>query len=249
MLLLALSAAAWGADTQVETVSARPGVTMRFLFLPQAHPLASVILLAGGSGNVGIGDDGSLAHDGNFLVRTREAWRAEGFQVAVVDVPSDQPAGMSDSFRQSAEHAADLAAVAAFLRQQAPAPVWLVGTSRGTISAAAAGIRLGDGVDGVVLTSSIVRGAGALSALPLDRLAKPVLLVHHRQDECKVTPFGGVRGLLDGLSHSPVKALIAEEGGQAEGDPCQPWGHHGYNGIEDRVVSDVAAWIKAPKPD
>ncbi|MDB5359168.1 MAG: hypothetical protein JWO51_465 [Rhodospirillales bacterium] len=57
-----------------------------------------------------------------------------GFLVAVIDVPSDQTAGMS-GFRLSPDHAADIAAVVGWLHAAAPAGVWLVGTSCDAISA------------------------------------------------------------------------------------------------------------------
>jgi len=33
--------------------------------------------------------------------------------------------------------------------------------------------------------------------------------------------------------------------GRDTGDACEAWSHHGFNGLEDRVVADVAAWIGA----
>lgn len=247
LILATANAVVCAASVEVQTVSPRPNASVRFLFLPQEHSVGSVIMLPGGTGYIGILDDGNIPEPGNFLVRTREMWRAQGFQVAIVDAPSDEP-GMSDGFRRSAEHSIDLAAVAAFLKQRAPVPVWLVGTSRGTISAAAAAIHLGESIDGVVLTSSMVRG-DSLLGLELERLSKPVLVVHHRDDVCKETPFSGVRRLLDRLTHAQVKALIAEEGGISQGNPCGAFAHHGYNGIESKVVKDIADWIQAPKSD
>jgi predicted alpha/beta-hydrolase family hydrolase len=250
-LLLCLPLAARAADgdavkTDVATVSARAGVVQRFLLLTPPGPVtARVILFAGGDGHIGIGEDGQLARGGNFLVRTRAAWARQGFLVAVVDTPSDRD-GM-DAFRDSDEHAADIAAVAEFMRQRSPAPLWLVGTSRGTTSAAAVGIRLADRVAGLVLTSSIMQGRGRVGALDLARFAHPVLLIHHRADSCRVTPPSGVDALLRGFSAAPVRAGLLEEGGVSRGDACEAFAYHGYNGIEERVVQDAADWIRAPR--
>jgi alpha-beta hydrolase superfamily lysophospholipase len=49
-------------------------------------------------------------------------------------------------------------ALIAALREDAPVPVWLVGTSMGTVSAANAAARLmTGGPDGLVLTSTVTR--------------------------------------------------------------------------------------------
>ncbi|WP_036666484.1 alpha/beta hydrolase [Paludibacterium yongneupense] len=245
-LLLLLAGSARAAPVSgVVTLPTRPGVTQRFLLLTPSQPaVASVVLFAGGDGHIGIGDDGRLERGGNFLVRTREAWAQQGFLVAVPDTPSDQD-GIA-TFRESAEHATDIAAVVDFLRQRADVPVWLVGTSRGTTSAAAAGIRLQSRIAGVVLTSTVARGRGNVAGLELGRLARPVLLMYHRDDSCKATPPAGAEEIVRALSAAPVKARIAEEGGISRGEPCEAFAYHGYNGIEERVVRDAADWIKAP---
>ena len=81
---------------------------------------------------------------------------ASGIVAAVMDAPSDQPSGMDDDFRLGSAHAEDIGKVVADLKKRFPGlPVFLVGTSRGTISAASAGQRLGTAVDGVVLTATL----------------------------------------------------------------------------------------------
>ena len=47
---------------------------------------------------------------------------------------------MNGMFRMSGQHAGDISAVAAHLKKQADLPVWLVGTSMGTFSAAGGAI-------------------------------------------------------------------------------------------------------------
>ncbi|WP_199103708.1 alpha/beta hydrolase [Aquitalea sp. ASV11] len=246
-LLLALCCGSALADEQMLTLTTRPGVTQRMLLLePEGKPQASLILFTGGEGVLRLGDDGQLhAGAGNFLVRTRQQWAAQGFQVAVVDAPSDHPDNLNrGDFRSSAEHAQDIAVVIDTLRQRAAVPVWLVGTSRGTTSAAAVAIRLQDKVDGVVLTSTINRDRGSVADLALPQLTQPVLVVQHLHDQCKVTLYQNVQPVLDGLQSSRSKELLLVDGGVDKGDPCQPWAAHGYNGIEAEVVDKVARWIR-----
>lgn len=246
-LLLALCCGRALADEQVLTLTTRPGVTQRLLLLePAGKPVASLILFTGGDGVLKLGDDGQLhAGAGNFLVRTRQRWAEQGFQVAVVDAPSDHPDNLNRAdFRSSAEHAQDIAQVIDSLRQRAAVPVWLVGTSRGTTSAASVAIRLQGKVDGVVLTSTINRERGSVVDLALPQLTQPVLVVQHQHDQCKVTLYQNVQPVMEGLQSARSKELLLVDGGLDKGDPCQPWAAHGYNGIEADVVQKVSHWIR-----
>ena len=131
----------------------RPGVTQRLLVLSPPEPKAAVILIAGGHGGLQIFSNGSFEWgDSNFLIRTRQLFVDQGLTVAILDAPSDrQSPPFLSGFRQTAEHTEDIKAVIAWLREQAKVPVWLVGTSRGTQSAAYVAIALADsdGPDGL----------------------------------------------------------------------------------------------------
>ena len=244
-----LSAGAESAPRAVD-VSTRPGVTQRFLLLTPDDPKAAVVLFAGGQGGLQIAPDGALGWGkGNFLVRSRDLFLAKGLLVAVVDAPSDrQSAPYLAGFRQTREHASDVKAVIAWLRRQAAVPVWLVGTSRGTQSAAYVATELSPaagGPDGIVLTSSILRDdrGPAVPEMPMDRVAIPVLVVHHRQDGCKLCAFADVPRLMTRLTAAPRRELLAVDGGRNEGDPCDAFAHHGFNGLEREVVAKIADWI------
>jgi hypothetical protein len=57
--------------------------------------------------------------------------------VSTIDAPSDRQSNpYLGGFRQRPEHVEDVKAVFAWIKRQANIPVWLVGTSRGTQSAA-----------------------------------------------------------------------------------------------------------------
>jgi pimeloyl-ACP methyl ester carboxylesterase len=237
---------------RVVDVPTRPGVTERVLYLAPAAPKAAAILFAGGNGYVGIGDDGTLTNRGNFLVRTRAAFAERGIAVAVIDPPSDRarPPYLG-GFRQSAQHVNDVRALIAWLRAEARAPVWLIGTSRGTQSAAYVATQLpsaaAGGADGVVLTSTILAGSNAqdrpVPEMDLGRIAVPVLIVHHHDDGCALCPFADVPKLARALRVSPRTETIVVDGGTSTGDPCEAFAHHGFNGIEPRVVGTIADWI------
>jgi len=250
LVLLAVATPGQAFEAGVKTLESRPGVTESFLLVqPETVPVASVILFAGGDGVIGLARAGNPNWGRtNFLVRSRSLFAQEGFLVAVPDVPSDHAAGYG-RFRVAREHAQDVAAVIAELRRQAPVPVWLIGTSRGTVSAANAAARLKDGgPDGLVLTSSVTRPSRKITDsvhdVDLGEIRVPTLVVHHRQDGCVVTRFDEAQLLPRRLKRAPHAEFMAFDGGRSAGDPCEADSYHGFAGIERDVVQAIAAWIK-----
>ncbi len=140
---------------RVVDIPTRPGATQRMILLSPPDAKATVVLIPGGHGGLQLSPDGSMKWGaGNFLVRTRQLFADQGLIVAVIDAPSDrQTPPFLGGFRQRAEHAADLKAVIAWLRENAKLPVWIVGTSRGTQSTAYVATELegSEGPDGIVL--------------------------------------------------------------------------------------------------
>jgi pimeloyl-ACP methyl ester carboxylesterase len=253
---LAASVAAAEPRQRVVALETRPGVHISF-YLNQSDvpPAAAVILLSGGEGLLKMQEDqpANPRRGGNFLVRSRGILADRGLLVATVNAPSDLPAGMSSEFRLSADHATDLGRVADWLRQQAGLPVWLAGTSMGTLSAAGAGIRLGSRIDGVVLASTITRTnprwtipyRGVLG-LDLETLTVPLLVVGHRSDSCWVTPADDIPDLMEKATASPRKeARVVSGGSPLESAVCEARSPHGFVGLEDEVVAIIAGFILA----
>ncbi len=229
------------------------GETQRILFIGVDAPKANLVLFAGGTGRIFIRKNDTIKREGNLLVRTRGAFAERGFNVAVFDAPSDRRAkkGMF-GFRQTPEHAEDIKAVMDFMKSKADVPVWLVGTSRGSISAVNGAVRLGGlegGPDGIVLISSVTRRSkkGRITVYQADAedISVPTLIVHNRDDGCMVTPFSGAEDLLENISKAPVKELIAFEGGDdGGGNPCKSQTYHGFLGLDAALVEAVTGWIE-----
>lgn len=235
--------------TQVVDIPTRPGVTNRVLLVAPDRPRAAALLYAGGHGGLQIASDGSMRWgEGNFVVRTRLMFAEQGLAVAVVDAPSDrQQAPYLNRFRQTPEHAQDATAIVAELRKRYAVPVWLIGTSRGTQSVAAIALALAQqpgAPDGLVLTASILTDPGGrpLPAMPLQELRLPVLVVHHEQDGCARCRYADLPLLTDKLQ-APRRQVLSFTGGTSLGDPCEARAYHGFNGLEDQVVTAIARWI------
>ena len=249
--LLAFSSQLWAQEQRVVDIPTRPGVTQRVVVIEPEKPKAAVVLFAGGHGGLQITSAGNFKWGaGNFLVRTRQLFASNGLMVVVVDAPSDrQSSPYLGGFRQKSEHVADIRAVIAWVKQQADIPVWLVGTSRGTQSAAFITTQLAPadgGPDGVVLSSTMLTdrpGGRPVPEMPLGRIRVPTLVVHHKQDGCEHCKYGDLPRLMDKLTAVPRKELLTFEGGKSQGDSCEAMAYHGFNGIEREVVEKIADWI------
>jgi pimeloyl-ACP methyl ester carboxylesterase len=246
------AAAAQAADGVMLRVPTRDGVTVPVFWVAQDDAAATLVLLPGGTGAIGQVPDGGWPDGTNFLIRSGRLFAAHRFNLAMVSRPSDVQ-DLDYAFRNSDAHLDDLRAVLAFARARSAAPLWLVGTSRGSISAAAAAVAARDDrvIAGVVLTSSITHyaKAGALPYQQLERIDVPVLLVHHRRDACRWCEPRAMADQLARLTAAPVRKLAMVDGGTgATGDPCEPMHWHGFVGMEGAVVDLISAWIKQPAP-
>jgi hypothetical protein len=71
------------------TVESRPGIQQSYLFLARKNSPANVILFAGGHGRLQLRIDKGQPvlkwGNNNFLVRSRELFYQQGFNVAVID--------------------------------------------------------------------------------------------------------------------------------------------------------------------
>lgn len=255
LVLLSASLIPFAALAEVQDVVSPRGETTRILVEKGGNPWVTVVLFTGGNGVLKISKDGGMASGkGNFLVRTAKHFRKNGAITAVIDAPSDRPRDLY-GFRRTEEHAKDVGAVIEHLRAKHGLPVWLIGTSRGTNSVANAAARLqGAGKpDGIVLTSTVMeaskQGYDHVMTMDLDKIELPALIVHHKKDECYVTPPSGVDGLKEALSSAkPVKVLWYVDAKRPRGKVCASRHYHGFIGIEKKVVADIMAWISSPKP-
>jgi hypothetical protein len=237
----------WAADRLV-SVSTRPDVTTSYWWMPREGAAITVVMFSGGTGGIGYRD--GAPKSGNFLIRSRDEFAKASFNVALMGNPSDMPK-LSPVFRQSPEHFSDVRAVVQDIRARSNVPIWLIGTSQGTISAAAAGIDLGTVVQGVVLTATLSgqQMGGSVSDLALNKLTVPVLVHQHAKDSCKLTPPYLAERLISKLTAAPVKKYMEVEGGQnPTGSPCEAFHYHGYIEMEPEVVAQISAWIKHPVP-
>lgn len=244
---MVLSLAASAAD-QLIRLDTRDGVKVPVYYMKREGAMATVILLPGGAGGIGSPVDGKPSGN-NFLVRSRDYFADAGLNVAVMSRATDKT-DLDYPDRIAPEHMTDIQKLVAYLKTDTGLPVWLVGTSRGTVSATAAAIAFGNTeLAGIVLTSSVVdyKKAGAVPTQDLAAIKIPVLVVHHENDACKVCRPYEVPAIIKGLKNAPFKKLVMVKGGSnPTGDPCESFHYHGYIGMEQEAVGIITNWIKHP---
>jgi pimeloyl-ACP methyl ester carboxylesterase len=260
MCLFALSLvanfhSASAADSTLVSMQTPRGAKQAFILIKPANPVAAVILFAGGHGALGLRSASTMRWGAmNFLVRSRDIFVSHDLMVAVVDAPSDRQGGMNAVFRMGSAHASDITAVAAYLKKQADIPVWLVGTSSGTFSAAGGAIAA-KGIDGLVLTSTVTRAKrgdkiaqshpDGVASMALQRVGVPTLVLSHRKDGCVSSPAADGPKLTKRLSKAAKVDLVLVDGGDLpQSDPCQARSPHGFLGIESEVVGKITAFVK-----
>jgi hypothetical protein len=244
----ASSAQPMAGQSAVADIPLSAGSSERVLVIVPPRPRAIVILLPGGDGVVGIDAAGRVGHGGNFLVRTRELWAGQGFAVVVMDAPDGRSL---IGERHLPAYADAVARAIAYARGRVAAPVWLVGTSQGSIAAASAAARLGPRwVSGLVLTSSVSRlGRSGETVFDADlgAIAVPVLVVADRGDTCAVSPPGDAARIVGALARSSRRQMLVVDSAEIRSVACEAMSPHGYLGIEPAVVQRISDWIAAPQ--
>jgi hypothetical protein len=248
LAFLAVGFAACAGAQEIVSVQTRPGATQSFFVanMGGVKPQAAALLFIGGGGAIRLRlEDGQPRFSqGNFLPRSRREFIRNGVLPVIMDNPSDHAADMSDAFRESAQHAQDIRAVVAEVKRRHPGlPVFLVGTSRSTLSVAYLARSLQVEVAGAVLSSSYFQTGGnnprgVLTGFHWGSVKVPILFVHHADDGCRATPYSEAARL--GRQYP----LVTVHGGKPpESGPCDPLAPHGFFGKEAETVDAIAAWM------
>src|SRR6266498_2761349 len=117
LLLFVLTAApAYAVENSLLNLETRPGVTVEVFYMKQVKATATVALLPGASGNLGMRRGVPTAVD--FLIKSRGLFATHGFNVAIIGAPSDQD-HLGFDFRVSTAHIEDLRQIVAYLKKDA----------------------------------------------------------------------------------------------------------------------------------
>lgn len=218
---------------------------------------AVLVLFIGGNGTMGFTPGQLNTGSPNTVARNRNHLAAEGFVVAVVDAADDFNArsnGLAGR-RLGPQHLEDLRAVMTDLRNRYPnVPIWAVGHSRGTLSATVTALHVEPPANGLVLLSSLTGDPASpsedLSALDVESIRAPALIVSHQGDLCAFTKPEDSRALRKRFIASERAKFRDFSGGSAPiSDPCDPLAPHGFFGIDQKVVDAITRWIRQREDD
>jgi pimeloyl-ACP methyl ester carboxylesterase len=240
--------AAFAQESMIEIDLERNGASIPAYVMRHPQAVATLVLLPGGDAGSGKIINGKPA-SGNFLSRSRDFFQTEGFNVVVAFRPSDLRS-LEYEYRTTRKHIAEIEKVIAFAKKEYGKPVWLIGTSRGSVSATAAAIALGSTqIEGLVLTSSVTsKKEGAIGTQNIGSIEIPTLIVHHKNDACQICLPEEARKIAADLNKAPTKKFILIEGGShPEGDVCAARHWHGFINFEKETVQAITTWIKSPQ--
>lgn len=215
-VLVVLAAPALARAEEVVDLGGFFGGGKALLNKPPGKARAGLVLLTGGDGNIGIGADGSVARSGNWIVRTRAAYARSGIASIALDGGADPGKAIE------------------LMRTIAPRVI-VVAMSRGALKVPGT---LPARPDGIVFASAMLDDArpslGDPASLP------PMLIIHHRQDSCRVTlPESAIA--FQKWAGSRAR-LLWIDGGTSEGPACQARAYHGFIGREGAVISAITGF-------
>ena len=225
---------------------------------------AALVLLPGGRGYLDLDEMGRPRKlTSNSLVRIRGLLHSEGFVTALVDSPSDRQGkeGLG-GFRIHPDHATNIENIIADIRALTGKPVWLIGASRGAISAVNSAAHLSgvEAPDGLILTSPVTSGreggykawvAQSVFSVDSEAIRIPVLVIAHTRDKCVRTPPDLAGLIVEKTSGTREKTVKMSGGpgwsGRVSVKACRGKSPYGFIEQDFEIGSDMVQFIAGGK--
>jgi hypothetical protein len=220
-VLLALAIAPRAVDAAItSTVVDIPvrNTTQRFLDVRPEAPVANIVALTGGSGRLGLRDDGTMT--------TREPAAARS---RAIGLPTRPAASRWRWWTASATRWATCAP-SSYMQTRAAVPAWIVGGSSSTEVAARLAVDLAaDPAVGVVFGSP-----GSVDPALAAAVSRPALVIWHNADPTQRGPELYVR-----LTSAPVHERVGMNGGSNDG--CT---YHLFECLDDELVATTTDFMR-----
>jgi pimeloyl-ACP methyl ester carboxylesterase len=242
----AQEAAAAAPGERVIDIPLPSGGDQRALLAMPPRPKAAIVMLPGGAGDLGLTRGGDILQGENFVVRTRALWVARGFAVLV---PDTIDGANLRGLRSSPQYARVVESLISFAHDRTAVPVFLLGTSQGSIAAVnGAAHAPGGTLAGLILTESVsVMGGSHETVFDADPqgVRIPALVLANEDDQCEVAPPAMAPKIAAAISNSPDVKVVTVSGGLFRSSrDCGSLTPHGYYGIEDKVVTIISDWMQ-----
>ncbi len=188
----------------------------------------------------------------NYLVKQKATFISGGLNFYLLPNFSEQEKA-SYRLRSSQKRADRIKALVQAIKTRNSKPVFLIGFSRGTVDVGRFAKTYPHTVSGVVLASGIYTNDSsnareyAMEIVVGEEIPTVTLIVHHRNDTCHVTPFSYAKRFFIKLD-APEKEFFEYSDGKSSGNACGPLNHHGFEGIESIVATDISKWLLSRAP-
>jgi hypothetical protein len=210
-----------------------------------------IALFPGSPGILRLREEGGRVRNdmnGNFLIRSRNAWLDGETMIVAIDAPSDHWINFWHAFRESERYGKDIEALLGEVNRRFPVEEWtFVGTSEGSVSAFHAARMNPEVARRLILTASLfvpTQGGRALSGADFTQIKASLLWVHHADDPCRYTDYASARAFAR-RSNAPL--VTVRGGGPGYGLPCQARTPHGFINMEVPTVQAMHSWVKTGK--
>jgi len=211
--------------------------TKTFLIETPNHK-AVVLLFIGGDGILDLTSDGSTTKQ-NPLNRSAGLWQSYGINSVLVDSPYDLGDARRGNVRGKSEHLARVESVVKYYGNKFNVPIWIFGHSMGTVTA----IEFANQSEKSASVSGIIIAGTHIGETLSNNFSKPVLAIHHQKEACAATPISASESIIKKRSKETKSELVMIDGGEDVGLKCMGLAYHGFNKVEDQVVSAAAKFI------
>jgi dienelactone hydrolase len=236
-LLVALLFPALVYGQVLEVPQAGEAPTKTFL-IETAKPKAVVLLFIGGDGVLDLKPDGSTTKE-NPLNRSAGLWKSYGINSVLVDSPYDLGDARRGNVRGKSEHLSRVESVVNYYRNKFNVPVWIFGHSMGTVTA----IQFANQSERSAAITGIIIAGTHIGENLNSSFSKPVMAIHHQKEACPATPISASESIIKGRSKDAKSELVMIDGGENVGRACMGLAYHGFNKVEDQMVSAAAKFI------
>jgi Serine aminopeptidase, S33 len=211
--------------------------TKTFL-IETAKPKAVVLLFIGGDGLLDLKPDGSTTKE-NPLNRSAGLWKSHDINSVLVDSPYDLGDARRGNVRGTVEHLSRVENVVKYYKEKFGVPVWIFGHSMGTVTA----IQFANQSERSAAIAGIIIAGTHIGENLSPSFNKPVMAIHHQKEACPATPISASESIIKGRSKDAKSELVMIDGGENVGRACMGLAYHGFNKVEDQMVSAAAKFI------
>lgn len=250
-LLMALHLSVSAQATQkLISIETDTGLTQKgMLSYESDNPKYLIVLIPGGNGVVSLnslfGKVATGASSGNFLVRTNEHFVNKEFATLLVDCAHSTFTPCSNEYLRSPQRAKDVHSVVSKVKEQfKDSEVWLVPTSNGVLTALALGSH--EGYSGVIHVSSVMFTSPG-ERVDFSNIKTRQFMVHHENDQCVISQFKSAKMASEKYDIPLYKVTGGQSGSPS--DNCKAFSHHGFMGVEQKVVQNIMHIVRHKKVD